>query len=58
MITILTYKIMGSYIYNYYSSIYDNDNRLLSQSKIDEIATELSDEITKEIDKQFEKVFK
>ena len=51
---------MGSYIYNYYSSIYDNDNdnRLLSQSKLDEIATELSNEITKEIDKQFEKVFK
>ena len=49
---------MESYIYNYYSSIYDNDNRLLSQSLIDEIATELSDEIIKEIDKQFEKVFK
>lgn len=43
-----------------YSSTYDNDNdnRLLSQSKIDEIATEISNEIIKEIDKQFEKIFK
>lgn len=49
---------MESNIYNYYSSIYDNDNRLLSQSKIDEIAAELSDLIAKEIDRQFEKILK
>lgn len=44
--------------YNYYSSVYDDDNRILSQNKIDEIATELSREITQEIDKQFEMVLK
>ena len=49
---------MESYAYNYYSSNYDDDNRILSQSKIEEIAIELSREITQEINSQFEKVFK
>ncbi len=44
--------------YNYYSSNYDDENRILSQNKIDEIAVELSREISQEIDKQFEKVLK
>ena len=44
--------------YNYYSSNYEDDNRILSQNKIEEIAVELSREITQEIDKQFKEVLK
>lgn len=44
---------------NFLNSIlsdYDDEDRILSKSQIDEIAEELSDEITKQIDKQFEVV--
>ncbi|WP_296873203.1 hypothetical protein [uncultured Methanobrevibacter sp.] len=48
---------MDTYIQNQYSSHYDDD-RLLTESKIEEIASELSREITQEINQQFEKVLK
>lgn len=44
--------------YNYYSSNYEDDSRILSQNKIEEIAVELSREITQEIDKQFKEALK
>ena len=44
--------------YNYYSSNYDDDSRILPQNKIEEIAVELSREITQEIDKQFKEALK
>lgn len=49
---------MSNYIYGNCLSTYDDDNRLLSQSKIDEIAEELSREVTQEINKQFDSIFK
>ncbi len=49
---------MSNYIYDNCLSTYDDDNRLLSQSKIDEIAEELSREVTQEINKQFDAIFK
>lgn len=49
---------MESYAYNNYSSNYDDDNSLLSQRDINEIADELSREVTEEINKQFSVMFK
>lgn len=45
---------MEQYLFNLYLSNYDDEDRILSKSKIDEIAEEISYEITKEIDSQFE----
>ena len=56
--TILKCELMSNYIYDNCLSTYDDDNRLLSQSKIDEIAEELSREVTQEIIKQFDSIFK
>ena len=47
---------MNQYFLNSLLSGYDDEDRILSKSQIDEIAEELSDEITKQIDKQFEVV--
>ena len=49
---------MEQYLFNSFLSGYDDDDRILSKSKIDEIAEELSEEITKQTDKQFEVVCK
>ncbi len=49
---------MEKYLFNSFLSGYDDEDRILSKSKIDEIAEELSYEITKQIDKQFEVVCK
>ena len=49
---------MESYAYNNYPSNYDDDNSLLSQRDIKEIADELSREVTEEINKQFSVMFK
>lgn len=49
---------MEQYLFNSYLSNFDDEDRILSKSQIDEIAEELSDEITKQIDLQFEVVCK
>lgn len=47
---------MEQFLFNSYLSNYDDEDRILSKSKIDEIAEDLSREITEQIDKQFETV--
>ena len=49
---------MDQYLFNSFFSGYDDEDRILSKSQIDEIADDLSKEITEQIDKQFAAVSK
>ena len=44
--------------YLYEPSFYDEENKILSQEKLDEIADAISREVTEQLNKQFEAIFK